>query len=233
MFKFIRLATLAVLIGIAGLSAYLSWAVYTAREYTVDTILPAVRQAHYPLEVADLSPRQLEIVLKVEDPNFFTHKGVDFSTPGAGITTITQALVKLLYFEKFTPGFAKLKQTAIARFALDPLMDKNDQLRRFINTAYLGPDAKGFPQAAKVYFGKSFAQLSEDEYTALVAMLIAPATFDVKRYPARNRERVERIRRVVSGDYIPRGLCDLYYGKLDKDIQRNIPPLSYFESYYR
>lgn len=233
MLKHVRLVTLAVLVCLAGLFAYLVWAIYSAREYTVTTILPAYLHTHYPLAVSDLSPRQLEILLKVEDPIFFTHKGVDFSTPGAGITTITQALVKHLYFEKFTPGFAKLKQTVIARFTLDPLMDKNDQLRLFINTAYLGPNARGFSQAAQAFFGKPFAQLNDDEYVALVAMLVAPATFDVKRYPARNRERVERIKRVVSGEYVPRGLFDVFYGRLDKDIQENIPPLSYFESYYK
>ena len=128
-------------------------------------------------------------------------------------------MVKYLYFEKFTPGIAKLKQTAIAEFALDPLMAKNDQLRLFINTAYLGLSVNGFGQASEAFFGKSFADLTEDEYIALVAMLVAPATFDVKRYPERNRERVERIKRVVSGTYLPRSLFDVFYGKLDKDIQ--------------
>ncbi|MDK9707407.1 MAG: hypothetical protein OEL83_10190 [Desulforhopalus sp.] len=65
------------------------------------------------------------------------------------------------------------------------------------------------------------------------SMLVAPATFDVQRHPERNRERVERIKRVVSGEYIPCGLFDIFYGKLDRDTQKNIPPLSCFESYYR
>ena len=169
---------LTVLLCLVGLSVYLGWVINSAREYTLDTILPAYRDAQYPLAVSDLSPRQLEILLKVEDPNFFGHEGVDFSTPGAGITTITQALVKHLYFEKFTPGFGKLKQTAIARYVLDPLMDKHDQLQLFINTAYLSPTTIGFSQAAHVYFGKSFAQLNDDEYIALVAMLIGTPRFD-------------------------------------------------------
>ncbi|MBI5249268.1 MAG: transglycosylase domain-containing protein [Desulfomonile tiedjei] len=228
-----RRIALAAFTFLVGVLIYFAWVIYSAREYTANTLLPAYRATPYPLAVSDLSPRQIEILLKVEDPHFFEHRGVDLSTPGAGITTITQALVKHLYFEKFSPGIAKLKQTVIARFALDPLMAKNDQLRLFINTAYLGPNASGFAQAAELFFGKPFAQLNEDEYVALVAMLIAPTTFDIKRYPERNHERVERIKRVVSGEYVPRGLFDVFYGKLEKDIQRNIPPLSYFESYYQ
>jgi membrane peptidoglycan carboxypeptidase len=223
---------LVTIMSVLGGIAYFAWAVYSAREYTVNTVLPRYLATQYPLAVADLSPRQVEILLKVEDPRFFEHGGVDLSTPGAGITTITQGLVKHLYFEKFSPGIAKLKQTAIAEFALDPLMAKSDQLHLFINTAYFGPSVNGFAQASVAFFGKSFAGLTEDEYIALVAMLIAPATFDVKRYPERNRERVERIKRVVSGEYVPRGLFDVFYGKLDKEIQQSIPPLSYFESYY-
>ncbi|MBS0435827.1 MAG: transglycosylase domain-containing protein [Proteobacteria bacterium] len=233
MAKLFRRVGLAALACVLGAVVYFAWIIHSAREYTVSTLLPSYRNTQYSLAISDLSLRQVEILLKVEDPRFFEHSGVDLSTPGAGITTITQALVKHLYFEKFSPSIAKLKQTAIARFALDPLMAKNDQLRLFINTAYFGPDTNGFAQASQTFFGKPFPQLNEDQYIALVAMLIAPATFDVSRYPERNRERVERIKRVVSGEYVPRGLFDLFYGKLDKDTQQGIPPLSYFESYYQ
>lgn len=228
----IKRAIVAALIVAIAVGAYSGAVISTARSYTVDTVLPREKAAHYPLELSSLTQRQRDILLQVEDPGFFEHGGVDFSTPGAGITTITQGLVKHLYFERFTPGIAKIKQTLIAAYALDPLLSKQDQLRRFINTVYLGPRAQGFAQAADVYFQKPFAHLSEDEYLAIVALIIAPATFDIENFPARNRERVTRIKRLVSGAYQPRGLCDLYYGALDAETQQNLPPLSYFESYY-
>jgi membrane carboxypeptidase/penicillin-binding protein len=211
---------------------YTSWIVYSARRYTVDTILPREKAARYPIALSALSPRQLEILLKVQDQRFFHHGGVDFSTPGAGITTITQALVKRLYFDEFKPGIAKIKQTLIAAFALDPLMPKEDQLLLFINIVYLGKKTNGFAQAADEYFHKSFDQLSDDEYIALVATIIAPATFNIEDYPDRNRERVKRIKSLVSGELKPQGLFDLYYGPLDADTQKNLPPLSYFKYYY-
>jgi hypothetical protein len=215
------------------LAAYCFGVVHLARRYTVGTVLPNIRAARYPLALSDLTPRQLEILLKVEDPRFFQHHGVDLSTPGAGITTITQGLVKHLYFRKFKPGAAKLKQTIIAAYALDPLMTKDEQLRLFLNTVYLGPDVTGFEQAANVFFQKPFKSLNEDEYVAIVAMIIAPATFDVRRFPSRNAERVRRIKLVVGGQYPPRGLFDLYYGRLDAETRKNLPAMSYFGSYYR
>ena len=156
---------------------YFTWVIYSAREYTANTVIPRYHATQYPLAVSDLSPRQIEIPLQVEDPRFFEHSGADLTTPGAGITTITQALVKHLYFEKFRPGVAKLKQTAIAKFALDPLMPKSEQLRLFINTAYLGPNANGFAQASETFFARPLANLTEAEYIALVATMIAPASF--------------------------------------------------------
>lgn len=212
--------------------AYYAWEVHVAQQYTINRILPLEKDANYPLQLSSLTPRQLNMLLKVEDPQFFEHHGVDFSTPGAGITSITQGLVKHLYFDKFKPGIAKIKQTLIARYALDPLMPKEMQLRRFINTVYLGPKAIGFEQAANYYFHKKFDQLNEDQYIAIVAMIIAPTTFNIEKYPDRNRERVVRIKRVISGDYKPKGLFDLYYGKLDQETQKNLPLVSYFEFYY-
>lgn len=231
--KSMKRITVAGVAVVVALVAYYASEIHQARLYTLDTVLPQEKSAHYPLEPSALTQRQLDILLKVEDPGFFKHGGVDFSTPGAGITTITQSLVKHLYFTKFKPGFAKIKQTLIAVYVLDPLMAKQDQLRRFINTVYLGPRAQGFEQAATVYFHKSFALLTDDEYLAIVAMIIAPETFDIEKFPVRNKERVNRITRLVSGEYKPRGLCDLYYGELDAEARKNLPPLSYFGSYYK
>ncbi|MES9944030.1 MAG: transglycosylase domain-containing protein [Candidatus Thiodiazotropha sp.] len=225
-------------IGIAGLlasiviAAYYAWEVHAAYQYTIDKVLPLEKTADYPLQLSSLTKRQLNILLKVEDPLFFKHQGIDFSTPGAGITTITQGLVKHIYFENFKSGIAKIKQTLIARYVLDPLMPKKMQLKRFINTVYLGPKATGFEQAAEKYFHKQFSELTEDQYIALVAMIIAPATFNIEKYPERNKERVTRIKKIISGEYKPKGLCDLYYGKLDQETQKYLAPFSYFESYY-
>jgi membrane carboxypeptidase/penicillin-binding protein len=211
---------------------YYAWELYSAYRYTMEDVLPQEERADYPLQVTSLTDRQLEILLRIEDPKFYEHQGVDLSTPGGGLTTITQALVKHLYFDNFKSGIAKIKQTLIARYILDPLMPKDMQLRRFINTAYLGPESKGFEQAARHYFDKTFDQLSEDQFIAIVAMLVAPTTFNIEQYPERSKERVRRIKQVISGEYTPKGLCDLYYGKLDPEIQEHLAPFSYFDSYY-
>ncbi len=231
--KIVKIAGKTVFFFIMILILYSGWTIYESREYTVRNILENEKKTQYQLRLSSLTERQIQILLKVEDPNFYNHKGVDLTTPGAGITTITQSLVKNLYFKKFKPGIAKFEQTLIAYFALNPLMSKEQQLTRFVNTVYLGNNVKGFQEAAKYYFNKNFSEITEDEYLSLVAMIIAPNTFNIKKRPQLNQQRVDRIKLLISGKYKPQGLCDLYYGKIDNQYQKKLPPFSYFEFYYK
>lgn len=187
-----------------------------------------LKSAAMRLTTEDMTARQKEILLKVEDPGFYSHKGVDLKTPGAGLTTITQGLVKIMFFDHFRPGFAKLKQTLIARFALDPFVSKQEQLILFVNLVYLGHGVRGFADAAEHYFNKAFKNLTEDEYISLVAMIIAPRTFNVKDNPASNRERSQRIKLLVAGKYRPKNLMDQYYGTLTEEERKHVAPVSYF-----
>lgn len=232
-----RIATVLTVFFIAA-GAYLGYEIHAARELTLNKVIPMLAGPDMILSRADLSPRQLEILLKVEDPAFFSHKGVDFSTPGAGITTITQGLVKLLYFDKFKPGIAKIKQTLIAAFALDSLVSKDNQLKLFLNLAWFGTDNEGkplngFAAAARACYGRELAQLSEDQFIALVGTLIAPEIFSPLKNPAMSQDRLGKIKLLLAGDYRPKGLCDLYYGKIPEQYRERLAPASYFDSYYQ
>lgn len=197
--------------------AYSTYLILAARRETPAIIEKAMNSEQIALSIDDFSEEQVEILLKVEDPNFYNHKGVDLRTPGAGMTTITQGLVKKFYFNKFKPGIAKFKQTLIARFSLNSLVSKRNQLQLFINYAYFGQaDGQaviGFEHASQVYFNRSFAQITEDEYLSLVAMIISPNKFNLKTNPEDVANRVERIKLLLTGEYTPKGLMDLYYGE--------------------
>lgn len=170
-----------------------------------------------PLSLENLTEEQKRALLAVEDPNFYRHRGVDLSTPGAGWTTITQGLVKVLFYDGFSPGplrYRKINQTIIA-LALDRRVSKDEQLRLFVNAVYLGErdgrEVVGFEDGARSYFGKGFAELTREEYLALVATIVAPNDLSVATHPAENAERVRRIERLLAGGCSPRGLGDVYY----------------------
>jgi membrane peptidoglycan carboxypeptidase len=157
---------------------------------------------------------RIDALLRVEDPRFFDHCGVDLRSPGAGLTTITQGLVKRLYFERFRPGFAKIPQTLYA-LGFDLRIDKPTQLALFLNLVPFGNlegrEILGFPAAARSFYGKQPGELSEDEFLSLVAMIIAPNALNPIRHPEKNHERVARIRRLLAHECAPAGLRDVYY----------------------
>jgi membrane carboxypeptidase/penicillin-binding protein len=195
-----------------GCVLYYGIEVVVARIKTPQIIREIFRSDVLVLGLNDLSTRQIEILLTVEDPQFHHHNGVDLRTPGAGLTTISQSLVKKLYFREFKPGIRKIKQTLIARYALDPLVSKNDQLLMFINLHDFCYETRGLASAARYYYGKDFHALTEKEYIGLVAMFVGCGTFNPIRNPEEHRERVARIQRVLAGEYVPKGMKDIYYG---------------------
>ena len=169
------------------------------------------------LKPEELPDDYLKALITVEDPNFYAHNGIDVTTPGAGWTTITQGIVKIYFFDGFTPGFArinKVKQSLIA-LVFNRQVDKHTQLRIFINAVYLGTVAEqeviGLTEGAQVYFNKEFAQLSKEEYLALIATIIAPNQFNVRTKAAANQGRVRRIKQLLNGDCKPTSVTDVYY----------------------
>jgi membrane peptidoglycan carboxypeptidase len=169
------------------------------------------------LQLGDFPEGWLDALVEVEDPNFYDHNGLDLKTPGCGRTTITQAVVRNLYFDEFTPGFDELRRGLIAFFVLDPKVPKDTQLLFYVNTVYLGRQegrlVHGFDRGAEVYFGKEFEELDYDEYLALVAMVASPSTFHVLTFPDLNAVRVERIQTLLDGDYVPMDVMDIYYDR--------------------
>ena len=53
------------------------------------------------LEAMGLNKERQQILVKVQDPTFYTHSGIEWPSPLTS-TTITQSLVKKLFFKKFT-----------------------------------------------------------------------------------------------------------------------------------
>ncbi len=152
-----------------------------------------------------------QILIKVQDPGFYRHKGFDAETPGAGWTTVTQSLAKHFYFRKFKPGWRKIPQTAYARFALHPNMSKELQMDFFINISYYGKGKKGILPASEYYFKKRPEELDRDEFISLIAVLNSPNELNPEDNPEANRERVRKIKRYLKGDYTPEGVLDNWY----------------------
>lgn len=211
-FTKIAFSFLAVLSGITG---YYFFDLLAAKKATTALVAEAPKRFGGPqLTLGDLPEHRKTMLLLVEDPAFMRHHGVDLYTPGAGMTTITQGLVKLLYFpDGFKAGIAKVRQTLIAQYALDALVSKPDQLQLFLNISYLGThdgrSVHGYSAAAQAYFNKPFVALSDDEFLSLVAMHIGPN--QLKPGTPENASRVQRIRAYLRHELRPASLLDVDY----------------------
>jgi monofunctional glycosyltransferase len=140
------------------------------------------------------------MIVRVQDPAFNTHSGIEWPNP-LTTTTITQSLVKRLFFADFRPGFQKIEQTLIAWLVVNPQVSKTRQLEAFVDTAYLGEQNGraiiGFRSGAVSWFKKPLAALSQDEFLVLLAMLPAPNKLLPGSAPS--IDRVARIQQLMAG----------------------------------
>jgi membrane peptidoglycan carboxypeptidase len=215
MFRRLALSTISVLVLITCGGIVYSW--HQVRKARADTVV-LVQQAFLThgrqVTIKNMLPHHIEMLFKIEDPMFREHRGVDLATPGAGMTTITQGLVKLLYFPGgFQQGFDKIRQTLIAEYAFGDLVSKDEQLELYLNTTYFGSNAgqpvHGLAAASEFYFQKSYRELSDDDFITLIGMTISPDT--LKPGTRGSVERVARIKRFLSGEVKPASVLDFEY----------------------
>ncbi len=151
-------------------------------------------------------PERLQQLLRVQDPGFLQHAGVDLTTTGAGQTTLTQSLSKRLGFKAFRPGIGKIRQTGFA-LGLETRLTKEQILTLFLDTVEMGqgPDGwmTGFFAASEQVYDRPPAGLSDREFVRLLAVLIAPGQFRLLTTDAALVERSARIERLLAGRCTP------------------------------
>ena len=207
----IRKVALALGALVLAYAAYLGWRVAVERgrvSQRVDAIIAAADS-----DERNLAPRRVAALLAVEDPTFWTNKGIDHSTSGAGMTTLSQSLGKRIFFAHFRPGYRKGELIALTRFALYPQVDKDRTLRAWIARVELGSSKGrrviGLGDGARTWIGKPLSQLTDREFLSLIAMLPSPKTLNPRRNPAANANRVARIGRLLAHRCRPAGLRDV------------------------
>jgi membrane carboxypeptidase/penicillin-binding protein len=214
----------ASLVALVVLSAYLAGVAIWS--------LASVQQVadHYGAQTAGagLSKQQTAILLRVEDPTFFTHRGLSVGS-GQGFATISSALARdgFLYDAHFDGikgtiqsiyrrVFECCKKVDIGRdvmaLVLNAHLSKERQLSAYVARVYMGTtdgaQVRGLQQAATTYIGKPLDRLTDPEFARLVAMIKAPNYF----HPVKNRPaydlRVARVNAILSGKCVPSGWFD-------------------------
>lgn len=180
---------------------------------------------------AALSPRQVEILLRIEDPTFYTHHGLSLAE-GQGAATISSALAREFFLEgpqlDGTKGllqrfyrrvFDCCKRVDFGRditaLVLDARLPKERQLAMYVQSVYMGrhnrQQVRGLAQAAQAYLNKPLAQLDDAESAGLVAMIKAPNTYHPLREPTAYALRLARVKAVLNSSCRPSGWFDTDY----------------------
>ena len=165
------------------------------------------------LRLDGLGQNKAAQLLLVQDPGYYDHSGIDLTSKGAGITTLTQSLAKRVGFSEFKPGIAKFRQTAYA-MGLEAELSKEQIFALFLDSVEMGkgPDGwmTGFFNASRKTYGKEVNELSDREFLSLVAVMIAPAKYNLRKPGAALTERVTRIEKLIAKACEPLDLKDVW-----------------------
>ena len=149
----------------------------------------------------------------IEDRKFYEHHGVNYirlaravfdniRTLGhaGGGSTISQQLSKIL-FTKHERSIKRKIYELFCTFELESRFSKNEILKIYLNSNYMGHGTYGIANAASFYFGKSATELTIAEAALLVGMNRSPERYS----PIRNRKNAEYILSYVIGKFVEAG----------------------------
>jgi penicillin-binding protein 1C len=154
------------------------------------------------VDLEDVDPRYIDMLLTYEDRRFYDHAGVDLRSMAralwqaassgrivSGGSTLTMQVARLL--EDGTTGEVggKLRQMRVA-MALERRLTKDQILSLYLHLAPFGGNLEGVRAASLSYFGKEPRRLTPAEAALLVAIPQSPET----RRPDRAADRAEAAR---------------------------------------
>lgn len=149
-----------------------------------------------------IAPVMREAAVATEDERYYEHDGIDvigilralpydlshFSL-AEGASTIDEQLAKLVYLEGNDHNpWAKLRDAAIA-LRIDARYSKDEILRDYLDTVYLGAGAYGVEAASARYFGARASSLNLAQATLLAGLIQDPSGAQPYRHPLAARER--------------------------------------------
>lgn len=165
----------------------------------------AERRRFVPLK--DIPKPLQDALLAVEDSDFYTHSGIDYSGIARaalhnllhprslqGASTITQQLARNMFLTNRQTWARKIQEGLLA-IKIERNLSKEQILEIYMNQILLGNKSYGFCAAAERYFGKPLDKLTVGEIAVLVGLPKNPNGYNPVLYP----ERAKRRQAVVLG----------------------------------
>ena len=171
----------------------------------ISKLWPGKREERNPVTLEQVPQSLVELLLWVEDRDFYQHLGVNpvailralMVNLSAGRTvqggsTLTQQLAKNLLLTRERSLTRKLNEALLA-LLMEWHYGKEQILQAYINEVYLGQSGAtaihGFATASTFYFGKPLEALTLEQQVMLVAMVKGPSLYHPWRRPEKLRQR--------------------------------------------
>lgn len=141
------------------------------------------------IDFDDMSQNIKDAVVSIEDKRYYDHQGVDYirivgaaiadikaSNKAQGASTITQQVVKNIYFSPEKTWRRKINEALVA-IQMERNYSKDRILEIYLNTVYFGTGTYGIEKASEIYLGKHASDLNIPEAALLAGMIQAPEVY--------------------------------------------------------
>lgn len=169
-----------------------------------------------------VSTQMQQAILAAEDHHFYEHHGINFMSIGRALltnvqagkvreggSTITQQLVKNLFFEDAKRSYDRKIKEAFISYEVESRYPKEKILEMYLNQVYFGNGGYGIERAAQRYFAKSAGQLTLGESAFLAGLVKAPTEMGSaqNRESSKVRQR-EILEKMVEYGYVTKGQAE-------------------------
>jgi monofunctional biosynthetic peptidoglycan transglycosylase len=144
------------------------------------------RKRYVFVPIGRISTDLQHAVIAAEDGRFYEHHGIDWQEVrkvvaddiekgrvGRGASTITQQLVKNLFFTTRRNPLRKVVEFTVAPMA-EVFLSKQRILELYLNVIEWGPGIYGAEAAARNYYGVPASRLGRDQAARLAAVIPSP-----------------------------------------------------------
>jgi penicillin-binding protein 1A len=154
-----------------------------------------------PIEGVALPAHVTNAFIAAEDWDFFSHNGISwkgivrsivvnlyYGRKAQGASTITQQLVKLLFFDSQKTFTRKLKEQLYA-ILVESQMTKEQILSTYLNHVCFGCGIYGVEAASQRFWSKHAHEISVDQAATLAGIIRSPARYCPLVYPLSAQKR--------------------------------------------
>ncbi len=142
-----------------------------------------------PIKLHEMPQHLINAFVAAEDWKFFEHAGISWKgiirstlinlyhgRKVQGASTITQQLVRLLYFDAKKTFERKIKEQCVA-LLIEFQFTKEQILETYLNNVCFGCGIYGVEAASQRFWGKQAAKISIDEAAVLAAIMRSPSRY--------------------------------------------------------